>query len=360
MLHAQELREKAGADHVRPAHIGTRTTLAWFSCRVGHDGAVPYNQRMARRPARPNADLRDASRGERIQLVMARAGVGSRRACEALVAEGRVRVNGEVVEALPAWVDPAKDKITVAGKRIETAERHVYVMLNKPRNTVSTLSDPDGRRTIADLVKHPSGARLYPIGRLDYDTLGLLLLTNDGELANKITHPKFGVDKVYRAVVKGQLDDEGIERIKRGIVLAARKAGKTAGAERLGAVQLRIERREPTRTVIDLKLEEGRNRQVRRLLVAVGCPVKKLTRIQVGPVELKGVAIGQWRELTTHELRALRKAVGEGARAEARRGGPGKTGATRPLARSRSAPARPKSSVRISSSRGPERKRSAR
>ncbi|MCA9292360.1 MAG: rRNA pseudouridine synthase [Phycisphaerales bacterium] len=315
---------------------------------------------MARRPPKPSSDLRDASRGERIQLVLAKAGVGSRRACEKLVQEGRVKVNGVVVEELPAWVDPANDKITVAGKRIETAERHVYVMLNKPRNTVSTQSDPDGRRTVSDLVKHPSGARLYPVGRLDYDTLGLLLLTNDGELANKLTHPKFGVDKIYRAVVRGALDDEGIERIKRGIVLATRKAGKTVGAERLGAVQLRVHRREPTRTVLDLKLEEGRNRQVRRILAAVGCPVKKLTRIQVGPIELKGVALGQWRELTATEIRALRKAVGEGAGAakRAKKAASKSRAAKKPAARG--AKSTQKRSVRITSSHGPDRSRRTR
>ncbi len=265
---------------------------------------------MSRRPPKPPADLRDASRGERIQLVMARAGVGSRRACERLVEEGRVKVNGRVVEGLPVWVDPEKDRIVVAGKIVSVADRHVYVMLNKPRNTVSTLSDPDGRRTVADLVEHPSGARLYPVGRLDYDTLGLLLLTNDGEFANKLTHPKYGVDKTYRAVVRGRLDDERIAQIERGIVLASRRAGRTVGAERMGAVKLSVHRREPSRTVLDLVLDEGRNRQVRRVLAAVGCPVKKLTRIQVGPVELKGVAMGAWRELTATELRTLRRAVG--------------------------------------------------
>ena len=274
---------------------------------------------MAKRPDPAPDDLKDATRGERIQLVLARAGVGSRRACEKLVAEGRVRVNGRVIDDLPAWVDPARDRIVVGGKRIEPPEHHVYVMLNKPRNTVSTLHDPDGRRTVADLVQHPSGVRLYPVGRLDYDTLGLLLLTNDGELANKLTHPTYGVDKTYRAIVRGELDDEAIARIRQGIVMAMRKAGRTVGAERLGAVKVRVHRREPTRTILDLVLDEGRNRQVRRVLAAVGCPVKKLTRIKVGPVELKGVALGQWRVLTAAEVRALRKAVGHGSAVKKKR-----------------------------------------
>lgn len=252
----------------------------------------------------------DAGPGIRLQKVMAAAGIGSRRLCEDLIEQGRVRVNGHVVNRLPAWVDPQEDEVEVAGHVLPKPERHVYVMLYKPRNTVSTLSDPDGRRTVSDVVQHPSGARLYPVGRLDYDTMGLLLLTNDGELANRLTHPRYGVHKTYRALVRGNLTAEAVAQLERGIFLAERKEGRTVGAERTGGARLELVRSEKDRSVIDITLSEGRNRQVRRMLASVGCLVKKLVRIRMGPIRLRGVALGQWRELTRDELRALREAAG--------------------------------------------------
>jgi pseudouridine synthase len=251
----------------------------------------------------------DSETGIRLHKYLAHAGVGSRRACEDLIAEGHVKVNGRVVETLPAWVDPKSDNITVKGRAIAKPERHIYVMLYKPRNTVSTVADPDERRTVSELVDHPSGARLYPVGRLDYDSMGLVLMTNDGELANAVTHPKYGIHKTYRVIVRGQLTDEHIERLQRGIYLAARESGQTVGAERVGAADIDVVRRERERTIVDITLTEGRNRQIRRLLASVGCHVKKLTRIQLGPLSLKGLAVGEWRELTPTELSMLRKAV---------------------------------------------------
>lgn len=266
---------------------------------------------MSRKKTSDAQELRgpDSQTAVRLHKFLAHAGVGSRRACEDLIAEGQVRVNGVVVDTLPAWVEPARDTVTVKGHAIAKAERHVYVMLYKPRNTVSTVSDPDGRRTVSELVEHPSGVRLYPVGRLDYDSMGLMLMTNDGELANAVTHPRYGVHKTYRVIVRGQLTDEHVERLQRGIYLAARESGKTVGAERVGAADITVVRKERERTIVDITLTEGRNRQIRRLLASVGCHVKKLTRTRMGPLSLKGLAIGEWRELTKPELDALRKAV---------------------------------------------------
>ena len=262
--------------------------------------------------------LRDASRpgAVRIQRFMADAGVASRRACEALIEEGRVTINGERVTELPLFVVPGTDRIEVDGEPMRLhfdtdrpVERLIYVMLHKPRQTVTTVFDPDGRRTVVDLVEHPSGARLFPVGRLDYDTMGLVLMTNDGELANRLTHPRYGVHKTYRAIVKGRIEDEHIAELERGVFLAERREGRTVGAKRTAHVQMKIVKRDATRTLLELTLEEGRNRQVRRMLAKVGHPVKKLTRVGMGPLKLTKVALGEWRELTRDEIRALRAAA---------------------------------------------------
>lgn len=247
----------------------------------------------------------------RLQRVLADAGIASRRSSELLIREGRVAVNGRVVTTLPVMVDPATDEIAVDGRVIPAAERHIYIMLNKPGRTLSTVIDEPGaaRRTVLDLVDHPSAARLYPVGRLDFETLGLVLLTNDGELANRLTHPRFGVEKTYHAVVRGSLDDSSVADLQKGIYLAERREGRTVGAVRASHVDLAIIRRDRDRTTLKVTLKEGRNRQVRRMLAAVGCPVKKLERVAVGPLLLKGVARGAWRELTRHEVGALRRAV---------------------------------------------------
>jgi pseudouridine synthase len=252
---------------------------------------------------------RNTQPGERLQKVLASAGVGSRRACETLIETGEVSVNGTPVTELPVFVNPETDEIRVKGKRVEVADRNVYVMLYKPRHTVTTADDPDGRRTVLDIVDHPSGVRLFPVGRLDYDTMGLLLLTNDGQLANGLTHPRYGITKTYRAVVKGALDDEAIRELENGIYLAHRKDGKTVGAERTMPVGIRIAKRDRERTVLDLTLREGRNREVRRILAKAGCPVKKLTRIEMGPLRLKGLRLGEWRELSRVEVGNLKRTV---------------------------------------------------
>ncbi len=290
---------------------------------------------MAGRRTNPTNDpLRDASRpgADRLQRVMADLGVASRRACEDLIREGQVEVNGELVTDLPAWATP-EDEIRVSGRivarptsrgRGETPTTEpaklVYVMLHKPRDTVTTASDPEGRRTAVELVRHPSGARLFPIGRLDFDSQGLLLMTNDGELANRLTHPRYGVKKTYRALVKGRPTEEALRQLEKGVYLAYRKEGKTDGAERAAPVALRVISSDRDRSVVEITLAEGRNRQVRRMLAGVGCPVKRLVRVSMGPLSLRGLAVGQWRDLTRDEVRLIRNmASGKLAGADPRR-----------------------------------------
>ena len=260
----------------------------------------------------PDPSLKDKSHGERIQKVLADAGVASRRAAEELITSGAVEINGAIVTELPIWVNPETDRILVDGRPIPKAKpRNVYVLLNKPARTLSTVEDEPGadRRTVLDLVDHPSAPRLFPVGRLDYDTLGLILLTNDGDLANRLTHPRYGVPKTYRVKIKGVLSQEAAKQIEEGIYLADRKAGETVGASRTSHVEIQVIRQEHDSTHIELTLREGRNRQVRRMLAAVGYPVLKLERVAMGPLRLKGVARGHWRELTASEVRNLRRAA---------------------------------------------------
>ncbi len=262
----------------------------------------------------PSHPFADASRGERLQRVLSDAGVGSRRACEQLIEAGEVTVNGHLVAELPAWVDPERDRIVVQGKVVAEPERRVYVLLNKPPRTLSTLKDEPGadRRTVGELVDHPLASHLFPVGRLDYDTVGLVLMTNDGELANRLTHPRYGVPKTYRVVVRGALDEDAVKALEDGIYLAERKAGQTVGAKRTSRVEISLIHQDRANTTLELTLREGRNRQVRRMMAAVGYPVRKLERVGMGPIQLKGVARGAWRELTRDEVRLLKKAAADG------------------------------------------------
>jgi pseudouridine synthase len=241
-----------------------------------------------------------------LQKVLAEAGVGSRRNCEELIEAGAVKVNGHTVQSLPAWVDPVKDHITVDGRPIRRQQPHIYVMLFKPRGVVSTNSDPEGRPRAIDLVNHPSRARLYPVGRLDMESSGLLLLTNDGELANRLTHPRHEVHKLYEITISGSLDDEAVSKLERGIFLPQRRqpAGSKTAPSRLSLIK-----RDRDRTRILMELGEGRNRQIRRMMARLGHKVRKLRRVQLGPLKLKGLQPGQWRELTKQELAALQKAA---------------------------------------------------
>ena len=252
-----------------------------------------------------------------------------------MVSEGLVRVNGELIDTLPAWVDAARDRITVDGKLLRPPQRHVYVMLHKPTGFVCTNSDPEGRRLATELVEHPSHARLYPVGRLDLDSSGLLLLTNDGEFANRLTHPRYEIHKEYEVLVKGALDPSDVARLEEGIFLPSDDVGKregdgaggSAGGSRTRKSHLTILRRDGDRTLLTMELREGRNRQIRRMMADLGHPVKRLRRIRMGPIRLRGLAIGAWRDLTHTELSQLRKeAFADAATIQKRRTAPRRKG----------------------------------
>ena len=235
----------------------------------------------------------------RLQKIISQAGVASRRAAEKLIAEGRVTVNGETVVEMGTKADPSRDDIRIDGRRLKSPERHRYILLNKPAGYVTTRADPQRRPTVVDLLV---GVKeyVYPVGRLDYDTQGLLLLTNDGDLAARLTHPRHEVDRTYEARVAGMPDDEAIERLRRGIPLDGRR---THPAD----VTLINKGRRDEDGVLHVTIREGRNRQVRRMLEAVGHPVRSLRRIRFGPLTLRGLQPGTWRELTAPEVEKLKK-----------------------------------------------------
>ncbi|MFM1830389.1 MAG: Ribosomal large subunit pseudouridine synthase [Planctomycetota bacterium] len=237
--------------------------------------------------------------------MLAAAGVASRRDCEQMVTDGRVRVNGVTLDGLPAWVNPEQDRIEVDGRLLRGVERHVYIMLFKPKGVVCTNEDPEGRRRAVDLIDHPLKARIFPVGRLDMDSSGLLLLTNDGELANRLTHPRFEVHKTYEVTVSGRLDDAAVRRLAEGVFLPERDEPGT----RTGRSRLTLLGRDGTRTALRMELREGRNRQIRRMMLRLGHPVRRLRRVAMGPLRLKGLGVGAWRELTSAELRELREAA---------------------------------------------------
>jgi 23S rRNA pseudouridine2605 synthase len=239
---------------------------------------------------------------DRLQKVLSTAGVASRRASEELIRQGRVSVNGVVVTTLGSKADPRRDEIRVDGRRIKTAARLRYLLLNKPRGYVTTRRDPQRRRTVMDLVPRLS-EYLYPVGRLDYDSEGLLLLTNDGDLAAALTHPRHEVERVYRVEVTGTPDARGLERLARGIVLDGERTAPAVIKMVFG------EKERASDAVLLMTLREGRNRQVRRMCEAVGHPVKRLTRIRIGPLTDKGLRVGEVRDLTSAEIRALKKAL---------------------------------------------------
>jgi len=269
------------------------------------------------------AEFADASRGVRLQKAMAEAGVASRRDCEAMITEGRVTVNGQRVAGLPAWVDPAEDRVEVDGRPIQkktrkslTAGAHkpVYLLVNKPRNVISTSDDPEGRPTVLDLIDVPMKQRLFAVGRLDADSTGLLLLTNDGELAHRLTHPRYEVTKRYRVVVRGRIEEGDLARLRKGLLLAHDRGGKVkrAAMESVRIVKRQTDRTQGDKTTLEITLAEGQNREIRRLLARVGLKVRRLERTALGPLKLKGIARGQWRRLDTKELGMLRKAAGLG------------------------------------------------
>jgi len=231
----------------------------------------------------------------RLQKLLAQSGVASRRRCEELMLAGLVEVDGEVVTRLGTKVDPRTAVIRVEGRRLPPASDHVYLVLNKPRGVVSTMTDPQGRRTLSDLVADRP-ERLFHVGRLDTDTDGLLLLTNDGDFAQRVAHPSYELAKTYVAEVDGILDRATLRRLLQGVELDD------------GPVEVhtaRVVSATADRSIVELTIHEGRNRIVRRLLDAVGHPVRRLTRTAIGPVTLRGLAPGRVRDLTAEELGTL-------------------------------------------------------
>lgn len=235
---------------------------------------------------------------ERLQKVLAHAGVASRRASEGLIEQGRVSVNGKIVTELGTKVDPQRDKIYVDGQPVKPlATKPVYVILNKPRNILSAASDDRGRRTVIDLVDIPE--RVYPVGRLDLNSEGLILLTNDGRLTKRLTHPSHHVEKEYLVLVRGKPSTETLFRWRRGDVEAAGRPAAEAVVE-----QLKYERGDTWLKVI---LTEGRKRQIREVAKSLGHPVKKLERVRIGPIKLGKLKPGQWRHLNSAEIQLLKR-----------------------------------------------------
>jgi pseudouridine synthase len=243
---------------------------------------------------------------ERLQKILSQAGVASRRLSEELIAQGRVQVNGVTVTELGTKADPDADEIKVDGRRIQAQKRKRYILLHKPRGYITTRSDPQGRPTVLDLLR---GVReyIYPVGRLDYDSEGLILLTNDGELAARLTHPRHEVDKVYEARVRGIPDQHVLERLAKGVTIDDRRTAP-AKVRLIDPPNKRPSENEQTR--IELAIHEGRQRQVRKMFDAVGHPVVRLKRVRIGPIEDPDMPPGHWRDLTPQEVARLQRAAG--------------------------------------------------
>jgi 23S rRNA pseudouridine2605 synthase len=236
---------------------------------------------------------------ERIQKILARGGIASRRAAEQLITAGRVRVNGRIVTELGAKADPRKDRVEVDGKRV-VAEHSVYVVLHKPRGVVSTMSDPEGRPTVRELLAEVGG-RVFPVGRLDFATSGILLCTNDGEMADGLLHPRKAVPKTYVVKVKGVMTPDDLDVWRKGVRL---EDGMTLPAD------VKMLRHEGDKTWMELTIREGRNQQIRRMGEATGFMVMRLARVSFAGVELEGLPPGRWRAMTRDELVQLKKVYG--------------------------------------------------
>lgn len=229
---------------------------------------------------------------------MADAGIASRRHCEAMIREGLVTVNRKEVTELPVFVDARQDRIVVDGRRLKF-EQKVYYLLHKPKKVVCTNSDPDGRVRAIDLLRGVK-ERVYPVGRLDVDSKGLLIMTNDGDLANALTHPRYGVPKVYTAEVKGTVRGETLDKLRRGVWM---------GCEKATIERIKILKRGPKISMLEITLREGRNRQIRRMLARVGHPVIQLTRHKIGRLSIRGLGPKRFRPLTPTEVKGLWKLV---------------------------------------------------
>src|SRR5262245_13023607 len=269
-----------------PERLITEMIIVVASSRPG-DGAVSMRVK--------SAAVEYAVAMERLQKILSQAGVASRRASEQLMLEGRVTVNGATVRELGTKADPAADDIRVDGRRIRLAEQHRYLLLNKPRGYVTTRSDPQRRPTVLDLI---GGVReyVYPVGRLDYETSGLLILTNDGELAAKLTHPRHAVARVYEARVLGIPDAHDVQRLGKGVVIDGRRT-QPAIVKVLHAGE--------DEATLEITVREGRNRQVRNMCEAIGHPVTSLRRVAIGPIRDARLRLGHWRDLRADEVKRL-------------------------------------------------------
>ncbi len=254
----------------------------------------------------------------RLQKLLSDAGVASRRRAEELILEGRVLVNDQIVETLPAFADPQRDRIIVDGAVVRP-QRRDYFIVHKPKGVICTHRDPAGRLRAVDLLPDLP-ARLFPVGRLDTETSGLLLMTNDGELAQRLAHPRFGIAKVYRAEVRGRVPDDLPAQLRRGVYFAEGRAS----ADEVEIVYAGAEQ-----SVLEITLRESRNREVRRILARLGYPVKKLKRVQLGPLSLRGLPEGAARRLAPNEVAALRVASDATATAGPQRGRRGRAGGGR-------------------------------
>jgi 23S rRNA pseudouridine2605 synthase len=235
---------------------------------------------------------------ERLQKILAAAGIASRRNCEELILDGVVKVNGKVVDSLPAFADLDEDMITVRGKPLQPAIK-VYFILNKPKGVVCTSNDPQGRKTAVGLVG-PVRERIFCVGRLDIETTGALILTNDSELANRLTHPKYELPKKYVVRLKGKIDAEAIETLKKGVWLSDGKAGATA---------IKLLKTAHEESILEITLQQSLNRQISRMFAKVGYKVKSVTRTHIGKIGIAGLKIGEFRRLSKVEVAYLNKAT---------------------------------------------------
>lgn len=233
----------------------------------------------------------------RLQKYMAMCGAASRRKAEELIRDGKVKVNGKTIREMGTKVEIGADKVELSGELLKYAEKKYYIMLNKPSGYVSTVSDQFERPTVIDLISEDISARIFPVGRLDYETEGLLLLTNDGDFTYRITHPKFRTDKTYIAVLKGGITIKGLAALRKGVDIGG-YVTSPADVEILDA--------ENGKTTVRIVIHEGKNRQVRKMFEAVGSKVEHLKRVKIGTVEIGNLPLGRWRYLTSHEINYLK------------------------------------------------------
>jgi pseudouridine synthase len=321
---------------------------------------------MPRRPDTSPLPLNDPARGERLQRVLADAGVAARRACEVLIETGRVKVNGRVCDRLPAFVDPASDRLEVDGRLVGKPERPVYLMLNKPTRVLTQpVAMDDDRPSALQMIDHPAKPRLVAAGGLDFDASGLLLFTNDGEVVNRLTHPRYGQERVYQVKVKGRPDGKTVAALAKGVYVYDTEDGSKAGAA--APEEPRHDRRMPGRTpaprgrgddretpgfrrgkpaharkvqmsvriagftegnsTLEVVVRNARDEEIVKALTLAGHPVRRIHRIAIGPLVLRELAMGRWRELTRHEVNAVVRAGGPDRKTRAGRpkntGGPG-------------------------------------